>query len=124
MGTRSIEHVKQVAPNGRKWFQLYTWKDRERSMELADRAAKAGFDTLVVTADVPVAGAKLRDRRNGFAIPLLSHLEPSSTPFQGPGGGLMFSRLTPRNLRHCLPGMARSPNFLITCSIPRSPITI
>lgn len=43
-------------------------------MELADRAAKAGFDTLVVTADVPVAGAKLRDRRNGFAIP------PALTP--------------------------------------------
>lgn len=45
------------------------WKDRERSMDLVDRAAKAGFDTLVVTVDVPVAGAQLRDQRNGFAIP-------------------------------------------------------
>jgi len=69
MGTRSIEHVKSVAPEGRNWFQLYMWKDRERSMELVDRAAKAGFDTLQVTVDVPVAGARLRDKRNGFSIP-------------------------------------------------------
>lgn len=69
MGTRSIEHVKEVAPQGRNWFQLYMWKDRDRSMELVDRAAKAGFDTLVVTVDVPVAGARLRDIRNGFSIP-------------------------------------------------------
>ena len=32
-------------------------------------AAAAGFDTLLVTVDVPVAGARLRDKRNGFAIP-------------------------------------------------------
>lgn len=38
-------------------------------MALVDRAAKAGFDTLLVTVDVPVAGARLRDKRNGFGIP-------------------------------------------------------
>ena len=69
MGTRSIEHVKEVAPTGRNWFQLYMWKDRDRSMELVQRAAQAGFDTLQVTVDVPVAGARLRDKRNGFSIP-------------------------------------------------------
>lgn len=69
MGTRSIEHVKSVAPEGRNWFQLYMWKNRERSMELVERAAAAGFDTLQVTVDVPVAGARLRDKRNGFSIP-------------------------------------------------------
>ena len=69
MGTRSIEHVQQVAPEGRNWFQLYMWKDRERSMELVERAAQAGVDTLMVTVDVPVAGARLRDKRNGFSIP-------------------------------------------------------
>jgi isopentenyl diphosphate isomerase/L-lactate dehydrogenase-like FMN-dependent dehydrogenase len=69
MGTRSMEEVAQAAPGGRHWFQLYMWKDRDRSMELVDRAAKAGFDTLLVTVDVPVAGARLRDKRNGFSIP-------------------------------------------------------
>jgi isopentenyl diphosphate isomerase/L-lactate dehydrogenase-like FMN-dependent dehydrogenase len=69
MGTTSIEDVRAAAPEGRNWFQLYMWKDRERSMQLVERAAAAGFDTLLVTVDVPVAGARLRDKRNGFSIP-------------------------------------------------------
>ncbi len=69
MGTRSIEEVAEAAPNGRNWFQLYMWKDRDRSMALVERAAAAGFDTLLLTVDVPVAGARLRDKRNGMTIP-------------------------------------------------------
>lgn len=69
MGTTSIEGVRDAAPDGRNWFQLYMWKDRERSMQLVERAAAAGYDTLLVTVDVPVAGARLRDKRNGFSIP-------------------------------------------------------
>jgi L-lactate dehydrogenase (cytochrome) len=74
MGTTSIEDVAEAAPGGRHWFQLYMWKDRDRSMALVDRAAKAGYDTLLVTVDVPVAGARLRDVRNGMTIP------PTLTP--------------------------------------------
>jgi L-lactate dehydrogenase (cytochrome) len=74
MGTSSIEDVQGANPNGRNWFQLYMWKDRDRSMALVDRAARAGFDTLLVTVDVPVAGARLRDKRNGMSIP------PALTP--------------------------------------------
>jgi L-lactate dehydrogenase (cytochrome) len=69
LGTSSIEDVKAANPNGRNWFQLYMWKNRERSMALVERAAAAGFDTLLVTVDVPVAGARLRDTRNGMSIP-------------------------------------------------------
>jgi L-lactate dehydrogenase (cytochrome)/glycolate oxidase len=69
MGTRSIEDVAKIAPDGRNWFQLYMWKDRDRSMALVERAKAAGFDTLVLTVDVPVAGARLRDVRNGMTIP-------------------------------------------------------
>lgn len=69
MGTRSIEDVAAAAPDGRNWFQLYMWKDRDRSMGLVDRAKAAGFDTLVLTVDVPVGGARLRDVRNGMTIP-------------------------------------------------------
>jgi L-lactate dehydrogenase (cytochrome) len=69
LGTASIEDVVDANPNGRNWFQLYMWKDRERAVALIERAAKAGFDTLLVTVDVPVAGARLRDRRNGMTIP-------------------------------------------------------
>jgi len=69
LGTTSIEDVKAVNPLGRNWFQLYVWRDRERSMALVERAAAAGYDTLLVTVDVPVAGARLRDTRNGMTIP-------------------------------------------------------
>ena len=69
LGTRSIEEVAEAAPGGRNWFQLYMWKDRERSLGLVQRAAAAGFDTLMLTVDVPVAGARLRDKRNGMTIP-------------------------------------------------------
>ncbi len=69
MGTRSIEDVAKAAPMGRNFFQLYMWKDRDRSMGLVNRAAAAGFETLVLTVDVPVAGDRLRDVRNGMTIP-------------------------------------------------------
>ena len=69
MGTASIEDVRDANPNGRNWFQLYMWKDREKSMDLVRRADAAGYDTLIVTVDVPVAGARLRDKRNGMSIP-------------------------------------------------------
>jgi L-lactate dehydrogenase (cytochrome) len=69
LGTTSIEGVKAANPHGRNWFQLYVMRDREISYGLARRAAEAGFDTLQFTVDTPVAGARLRDKRNGFSIP-------------------------------------------------------
>ncbi|KAA9107579.1 alpha-hydroxy acid oxidase [Microbacterium rhizomatis] len=69
LGTTSIEEVKRANPDGRNWFQLYVMKDRDISYGLARRAADAGFDTLMFTVDTPVAGARLRDKRNGFSIP-------------------------------------------------------
>ena len=69
MGTTSIEDVAAAAPDARKWFQVYVWKDRAAGENLMGRAKAAGFEALVLTVDVPVAGARLRDARNGFAIP-------------------------------------------------------
>ncbi|MEC3915886.1 alpha-hydroxy acid oxidase [Nocardia sp. CDC160] len=70
MGTTAIEDVAAATSSGaRNWFQLYMWKDRDRSIALVERAAKAGFDTLVVTVDVPVSGNRLRDLRNGMTVP-------------------------------------------------------
>ena len=69
MGTTSIEAVAQAAPDARKWFQLYVWKDRAAGEDLMARAKAAGFEALMLTVDVPVAGARLRDARNGFSIP-------------------------------------------------------
>ena len=69
LGTTSIEDVKAANPHGRNFFQLYVMRQREISYGLVERAAKAGFDTLFFTVDTPVAGARLRDKRNGFSIP-------------------------------------------------------
>ncbi|MFD2421748.1 alpha-hydroxy acid oxidase [Amycolatopsis pigmentata] len=69
LGTTSIEKVKEANPKGRNWFQLYVMREREISYDLTRRAARAGFDTLFFTVDTPVAGARLRDKRNGFSIP-------------------------------------------------------
>ena len=69
LGTASIEDVKAANPRGRNWFQLYVMRQREISYGLVERADAAGFDTLMFTVDTPVAGARLRDRRNGFSIP-------------------------------------------------------
>jgi L-lactate dehydrogenase (cytochrome) len=66
MGTTSIEDLPS---QGDRWFQLYLWRDRARSTALIDRAAAAGYTTLVLTVDVPVAGARLRDVANGLTVP-------------------------------------------------------
>jgi L-lactate dehydrogenase (cytochrome) len=69
MGTTTIEDLAAAGPNARKWFQLYLWRDRAPAKDLVERAAAAGFDTLMLTLDTKVAGARLRDVRNGLAIP-------------------------------------------------------
>ena len=69
MGTTSVEALAAAAPDARRWFQLYLWRDREASRDLVARAQASGYDTLVLTVDTPVAGARLRDVRNGLTVP-------------------------------------------------------
>lgn len=69
LGTTTIEKVVESAPTGANWFQLYMWKDREGSMALVERAKNAGVKTLMLTVDVPVAGQRTRDYRNGLTVP-------------------------------------------------------
>jgi L-lactate dehydrogenase (cytochrome) len=69
LGTTSPEDLMASAPDGDNWFQLYVWRDREASTELLDRVTTAGFRVLVLTVDAPVAGARVRDVRNGLTIP-------------------------------------------------------
>lgn len=69
MGTTTAADVAAAAPGGWNWFQLYVVRDRARSLETLSMASDAGMDVLVVTVDVPVAGARLRDVRHGMTIP-------------------------------------------------------
>ncbi|MCW3840476.1 alpha-hydroxy-acid oxidizing protein [Micromonospora yasonensis] len=58
-----------AAAGGAVWFQLYWLRDRVMVADLVDRARAAGCTALMVTVDVPVLGRRLRDVRNGFALP-------------------------------------------------------
>lgn len=69
VGTTTPEDVAAASGDGRRWFQLYVWNDREKSLALIQRAARAGFEALVLTVDVPVTGDRLRDVRHGLTIP-------------------------------------------------------
>jgi L-lactate dehydrogenase (cytochrome) len=69
MGTTSIEEVAEAAPEAHKWFQLYVWRDRGAGKDLVERARAAGYEALVLTVDTVVAGARMRDVRNGLTIP-------------------------------------------------------
>ncbi|HEV8280469.1 MAG TPA: alpha-hydroxy acid oxidase [Candidatus Limnocylindrales bacterium] len=69
LGTTSPEDLAAAAPDTDNWFQLYIWNDRDAVIDLVRRARAAGFSTLILTVDTPVAGARLRDVHNGFTIP-------------------------------------------------------
>jgi isopentenyl diphosphate isomerase/L-lactate dehydrogenase-like FMN-dependent dehydrogenase len=66
----SLEDISAAAADADRWFQLYFLKDREWMRALAQRAANVGYRTLCITIDLPIAGRRGRDVRNGFTIPV------------------------------------------------------
>jgi L-lactate dehydrogenase (cytochrome) len=69
LGTTSIEDLAAAQPTLDRWFQLYLMADRGYVKELVDRAWGAGYRTIILTVDTPVAGHRHRDVRNGLTIP-------------------------------------------------------
>lgn len=69
LATRPPRTVAEAAPGGRRWFQLYSFKDRGLNRALIDEACDRGYEAIVVTVDAPRGGNRERDRRTGFAIP-------------------------------------------------------
>ena len=69
MGTTSMSELANEVKHGNNWFQLYLWKDREKSLKFLADARSAGVETLVLTVDVPRTSRRLRDVRNGLTIP-------------------------------------------------------
>lgn len=66
--TRPSE-VSAAAPTGRRWFQLYSFRDKGVTRALTDEAIGSGFEAIVVTVDAPRGGRRERDLRTGFRIP-------------------------------------------------------
>ncbi|MFC6090079.1 alpha-hydroxy acid oxidase [Saccharothrix lopnurensis] len=78
VSTLSSDPIEDVAAvGGTTWFQLYWLRDREVVVKLLRRAEEAGCAAVVLTVDVPVLGRRLRDLRNGFALP--SWVKPVNT---------------------------------------------
>ncbi|WP_037308757.1 alpha-hydroxy acid oxidase [Ruegeria halocynthiae] len=63
-----MEQVIEVA-EGNAWFQLYFSGDGIGAFKLVDRARAAGYETLVLTVDVPEVGRRPRELRHGFKMP-------------------------------------------------------
>jgi L-lactate dehydrogenase (cytochrome) len=63
-----LEDVQRANPAA--WYQAYLAGDDSRIEPLVDRVTEAGYDTFVVTADVPVPPNRENNVRNGFQVPL------------------------------------------------------
>ena len=68
LSTNSIEQAAECAEEN-FWFQLYPPSDLAIRKDLIRRAEAVGCKNLVVTIDVPAAGQRPRDIKNGLAIP-------------------------------------------------------
>jgi 4-hydroxymandelate oxidase len=71
----TMEEVAAATPDAERWFQLYVIRDLEYSRTLVERAAAAGYTAIVLTVDLPVLGFRERDRRSGFALPAMPHMD-------------------------------------------------
>jgi L-lactate dehydrogenase (cytochrome) len=70
LSASSLIPMETVRSTGAHWFQAYLPGDQARIDVLVDRVARAGFETLVVTVDIPVAANRENNVRNGFSVPL------------------------------------------------------
>jgi isopentenyl diphosphate isomerase/L-lactate dehydrogenase-like FMN-dependent dehydrogenase len=58
------------------WWQLYVWRDRDATAAQLRSAATGGYRAIVWTVDVAALGARYRDARNDFRLPV----GPAGTP--------------------------------------------
>lgn len=71
LSTVATETPETLAPHigNMGWFQLYPPREKELRQKILKRAKDAGFHTLVVTADVPMASKRERAKRAGLQMP-------------------------------------------------------
>ena len=63
-----LEQVREEGPTA--WFQAYLPGETGPITELVERVARAGYDTLCLTVDVPVGANRENNVRSGFHTPL------------------------------------------------------
>jgi len=68
VATITLENARELGGEN-TWFQLYTPRDPEVRDDIIERCANAGYETLVVTVDVPYGTRREHDIRNGLSVP-------------------------------------------------------
>ena len=71
LSTVACQTPETIGPlaNGNGWFQLYPPRDPKVRTDMLSRVKNAGFDTLVLTVDLPVASRRERQTRSGITQP-------------------------------------------------------
>jgi len=71
LSTVATETPEAVGPHvgNMGWFQLYPPREGALREAMCDRAIANGFDTLVITADVPMPSRRERTKRAGLQMP-------------------------------------------------------
>jgi isopentenyl diphosphate isomerase/L-lactate dehydrogenase-like FMN-dependent dehydrogenase len=98
LATATPADVAAAAPGGRRWFQLYCYRDRGITRAMIDQADEAGFEAIVLTVDAPRLGRRERDLRTGFVIPAEVTVPSFAAAAGGPSAGTpadMFALMDP-----------------------------
>jgi 4-hydroxymandelate oxidase len=66
--TRPAE-VAEAAPDGKRWMQVYLFRDRAVTRAMIEEASDSGYEALLLTVDAPYAGRRERDLRAEFQVP-------------------------------------------------------
>src|SRR5919201_1988952 len=69
LATSTPADVAAAAPDAKRWFQLYCYRDAGLTRAMIDQAVDAGFAAIALTVDAPRLGRRERDIRTSFVIP-------------------------------------------------------
>jgi len=82
--TFSLEEISAKA-TGPLWFQQYLFRDSSFTLEMADRAARAGYRAICITVDAAIPPKRERNIRNPIPFPTpANYLNLKPDDVQGP----------------------------------------
>eukprot|EP00912_Choanoflagellata_sp_UC4_P001302 UC4_evm9s805 len=67
--SQDIETVSAACPDCYRWFQLYVYRDKEKTKRLVERAEASGYSAICLTVDLPVLGNRTSLKRIDFKVP-------------------------------------------------------
>ena len=108
--TCSIEEIAAASP-GRKWMQVFLYKDRAITEEFAQRAQAAGYEALVLTVDNQVVAGRDRDAANGMSFPLRVSLHSALQCLARPGWMARMARAPNPTFVNYMRGKPRASLF-------------